>query len=231
MTVIFTKKRVMNFLRIVAVLVVIMSTEAQAVLYPFAAITDNSGVSGWMAQQLSLEVTPYGTSQVLFTFYNAVGPYDGIIGTVFFEDGALFALDADSIIENPPAVDFEAGTHPPSRQFPAGELLEPDFVTTQYFWASTSNSVQTGVNPGESLGIVFDLESGKNFADVLTAIGLGFTNPNPGVNTSLRIGVHVQNLPPGTAQSDSFILTPIPASVVLGILGLSVAGLKLRRFV
>ncbi len=229
-----TTKRHIIFLSLVLVFVVILSTDARAVIYSFEAISDNSGVSGWMAQQLSLEVTAYGANQVLFEFINEVGSYDGIIGTVFFEDGALFGLslvlDVDNFPGTYPGVDFKTPANPASKQFPAGGTLVPSFVTTEHFWATEDGAVNNGVNPGEKVGVVFDLEGGANFDSVITAIGLGFTNPNPNGNTSLRIGVHVQNLPPGTAESDSFILTPIPGAFLLGILGLGVAGLKLRKF-
>jgi len=232
----------MGFVSLVFVFLLILSTEARAELYGFAAISDNSGVSGWMAQQLSLKVTPYGTNQVLFDFRNNIAPYavsspyiiNGIIGSVFFEDGALLGLAKILDIDNEPAlypgVDFKTSGNPEEKTFPVGGTLVPPFKTTAHFWATKDQSIDNGVNPVEKVGIVFDLESTKTFADVITAINLGFTNPNPGGNTSIRIGVHVQNLPPETAQSDSFILTPIPASVILGVLGLGVAGLKLRKF-
>ena len=234
-----TTKRHIIFLSLVLVFVVILSTEARAVIYNFEAISDNSGVSGWVAQQLTLEVTDYGTSggfdRVLFEFINEVGYSDGIIGTVFFEDGALLGISEVLDIDNNPGgyyggVDFKTPLNPASKQFPAGGTLVPPFVTTEHFWATEDGAVANGVNPGEKVGLVFNLEGGANFDSVITAIGLGFTNPNPNGDTSLRIGVHVQNLPPGTARSDSFILTPIPGAFLLGILGLGVAGVKLRKF-
>jgi len=62
-----TTKNHIIFLSLVFVSVVILSTEARAELYSFGAISDNSGVSGWMEGQLSLEVTDPGGGQVLFT--------------------------------------------------------------------------------------------------------------------------------------------------------------------
>ncbi|MHC4726054.1 MAG: hypothetical protein ACYS17_02410 [Planctomycetota bacterium] len=239
------KKRLIISLSLVIVSVFILSTETRANLYGFAAISDNSGISGQMAQQLSLEVTPYGSNQVLFDFKNNIAPYasgspvDGIIGGLFFEDGAL--LGVASIIEDPfnvtNPVDFETPLNPASKSFPEGNTLSPPFQTTAHFWATSSGTISNGVNPGEQVGLVFDLKGGNTFANVITAINLGFTNPNPGGNTSLRIGIHVQNLGgdedgdgvPGD-YSDSYILTPIPASVILGILGMGVVGIKLRKY-
>ncbi len=236
-------------LSLVFVFLVVLSTEAKAELYGFGAISDNSGVSSWMAQQLSLEVTPYGTNQVLFTFKNNIAPYgavgspiEGIIGTVFFEDGALLeisaVLDAGYNGTLYPGVDFEIAPNTASKNFPEGGTLVPPFETTAHFWATNYQAIDNGVNPTETVGIVFNLEGGATFDSVITAIGLGFTNPDPDQNTSLRIGVHVQNLPgydedlgrwTDTAGSDSFILVPVPGAVLLGLLGLSVVGLKLRK--
>jgi hypothetical protein len=44
----------------------------------------------------------------------------------------------------------------------------------------------------------------------------------------LRIGIHVQAIGI-SGNSDSFIMTPVPGAVILGMLGLSVAGWKLRK--
>jgi hypothetical protein len=233
-------KHYITFVSLVLVFLVILSTEARADLYGFEAISDNSGVSGLMAAQLSLEVTVYGSDQVLFAFKNNIAPYsvgtpeEGIIGSVFFEDGALLqlaiVLDTDNFPTTYPGVDFETSENPESKTFPAGGTLDPPFQTTAHFWATTDGQLNTnGVNPGEQVGIVFDLEEGATFADVITAISLGFTNPDPGGDISLRIGVHVQNLGPN-GDSDALISTPIPASVVLGMLGLGVVGWKLRKF-
>jgi len=167
-----------------------------------------------------------------FLLYAVGSPIDGIIGTLFFEDGAL--LEIVSIIDDPSnstnPVDFVTPLNPASKNFPAGGTLYPPFQTTAHLWSTNDGTVANGVNPGETVGIVFNLKNDKTFADVITALDLGLTNPNPGGDTSLRIGVHVQNLGDSGAYSDSFILTPIPTSVILGMLGICVVGLKLRKF-
>jgi hypothetical protein len=242
------KLKYLTFVSLALVFLVIFSTEAKAELYGFGAISDNSGVSSWMAQQLSLEVTPYGTNQVLFTFKNNIAPYDavgspieGIIGTVFFEDGALLeisaVLDAEYNGTLYPGVVFEVAPNTASKNFPEGDTLVPPFETTAHFWSTNYQTIDNGVNPTETVGIVFNLEGGATFDSVITAISLGFTDPDPDQNTSLRVGVHVQNLPgydkagnwTQTDGSDSFILVPLPGAVLLGILGLGVVGLKLRK--
>jgi hypothetical protein len=103
------------------------------------------------------------------------------------------------------------------------------------FYASSAFSVGAGgapdgISPGESVVLRYMLQSGKTFPDVISALNLGFTNPDPTVpRDSLRIGMHVQDV---GIYSDTFILTPVPPSVIIGLLGLGagVIGLKLRKF-
>ncbi len=225
-----TKKVHIIFFSLILVFVVILSTEARATLYGFEAITPtNSPYAGVMAAQLSLEVNPYGSNQVEFIFKNNIAPYavvpgeGGVITEVAFEDGMLFAMGSPYMVSGS-AVNFVEDTSPPGGTWGLG------FDTTQFFRAdATSPSPTNGVNPYESLGIVFDLQTGKAFSDVIAALNQGFTGPIVS-GESLRIGIHVQNLDPDGDYSDAFILTPVPGAFLLGMLGLGVAGVKLRRF-
>lgn len=247
---------------LVLIFAFIMSTEARAALYGFEAVSNNSGVSGEMALQLSVDVTDSettdpdnGYNQVLFTFYNDGPlnsiydvddpPLDGIITGVYFEDGELLYLakihdyQYDSLLY--PEVDFGQPVVPPV--LPNGGELDPQFEVTAAFSVDSEKNKEenldpmtNGVGPGESLSLLYTLKDGKDFDDVLTALSFGMTDPAPGAGTSLRIGLFVQNLGgdmngdgvPGD-YSDTFI-TPVPASVILGMLGLGVVGLKLRKF-
>lgn len=230
-----TAKRLMSFLSLVLVSVFILSTEARAMTYGFKSITNTYG-EAWIGEaQLSVDVTDPGNDQVLFTFKN-VGLLNSTIHEAYFEDGALFEIydDAstvgiDGIINDFPDVYFTAGAHPGN--LPAASNVSPPFVATDIFSVDNAPGNSYGVDPGESLGVLFDLQPNKTFADVITAIGLGFTNPDPGPipKYSLRIALHVGNIGEG-GESESYIMTPIPGAVLLGILGMGVAGLKLRKF-
>jgi len=235
-----TTKRHIVVLSLVLAFVVILSTEARAMTYGYEAITDN-GNNG-IGAQLTLDVTEYDTNKVLFTFNNAVGPYEGDITEAFFEDGPLLGL-ATVINYGYPDVFFVQWPDDYAGNLPGGGTLVPQFHATDSFGADIDQNPVDGVGPGESLGIVYDLEGGKTFGDVLTAIELGFTNPDPSLydnkgeliyeGTTLRIGIHVQSiieLPDGRDSSEAFILPPIPGAFLLGILGLGVAGIKLRKF-
>jgi hypothetical protein len=234
-------------LSLIFISVFIMSTEARANLYGFGAITNNSGTgsSSTFAQQLSLEVVNMDYSnQVEFIFKNNISPYtgsmSGVVTDVYFDDGTLLGI---SSINNYGTVLFAQPATP--GDLPGGNSLIPPFQTTQDFSADSlsnpNNIITNGAGPGETVGIVFDLKLKSateyyNFNDVIAAINLGFTNPWD--TDSLRIGIHTQNLPgydlsgnlTQTDGSESFVLTPIPASVVLGILGMGVVGIKLRKY-
>ena len=220
-------KRRAYFLCIVLVFLAILSTEARANPYPFGAISDNSGISGAIAAQFSVEISDHGNNQVLFTFSNA-GPLDSIMTGGYFDDGALLGISGIILT---PGVDFQ---YPINGQenFPEGANLEPPFETTAGFSAGKDGNVANGVDPGESLKIVFNLKQTDDFAydfdDVIVAMDLGLTNPwDP---ESLRIGIRVQSLGVDGEFSEAFVHAPVPGAVVLGMFGLAVVGLKLRKF-
>ncbi len=227
-----TAKRLMSFLSLVLVSVFILSTEAQAVMFGFENISNNDVLDAATGEaQLSVDVTDPGSNNVLFTFSN-VGPLASSITDIYFDDGPLLGIA--SIDNSDPGVSFLQLASPP--ELPGANTVVPPFVTTVGFLAdSDAPPVANGVNPGETVGIVFDIGS-KTFADVINAINVGFDPSNytgsgihdGWIEPSLRIGIHVQGFDGG--GSEGFIMTPIPASVVLGMLGLGVAGLKLRKF-
>ena len=223
-----TTRRYVNYLSFVLAFLVIFSTEARADLFGFAPLSNNSGVSSDIANQLSVDVTDYGVSQggvaqVLFTFHNA-GPLDSTIGRVYFDDGELLGIA--EIIEAPPDVDFVSPVSG-GENFPGGETLTPPFETTVGFSAGVKGNIAQGVDPGESLGIVFDLENNYYFADVIDWIHLGLENPAP--TDSLRIGLHVQRLGVDDEFSDGFMHTPTPGAMILGSIGIGMVITRLKR--
>lgn len=214
------------FLSLIFVFVAVPSTEVNAKLWEFSPISDNSGVSGAVAAQLTLEVTDYASNQVLFLFKN-IGPLPSVLTGVYFDDGALLGIS--TIVEQPPDVDF---SHPVLGQenFPEGENLDPPFETTAGFSAGIekgAGGVLKGVNPGESVGIVFDLKNGYDLDGVIEAMYRGLNDP---LNDSLRVGLRVQSLGEDGEFSDAFMHAPVPGAVLLGMLGLGVVGVKLRKF-
>jgi hypothetical protein len=237
-----TMKRHIIFLSIVLIFVAILSTEARADLFElWKVVENNSGMPGIVASQLSVEVTDPGSSQALFTFSNT-GSYDFYIADIYFDDGALLGIA--SIDNSDPGVSFAFPGSPGN--LPGGNTVSPPFVTSgstlHHFSADADPGTVNGVNPGESVGIAFDLIAGMTFTDVINSLNVGF-DPSKNytgsgsydgwTSPSLRIGVHVQGIddgPWGPDKSDTYILTPVPASVIIGMLGICVAGIKLRKF-
>jgi hypothetical protein len=232
-----------NRLCVLLLLPAFLPVEVRADLYTagFARISSNSTAD--LEGQLFVDITNDGyeaTNQVLFRFRNEkiAGWVPSSICDVYFDDGSLLGIATLIDMDNggDPGVQFSVGANP--SELPNASSASPPFVTTVGFSADSDPAVQpNGVAPGEWLGIVFDLQPGKNFQSVIDALlGVGLTSP--GADGGLRIGIHVQGLPGNNnndGESDSYVNTPaefvpVPGAVVLVLLGLSAAGLKLRRF-
>ncbi len=232
----FTERRhYASVLSLVLALVVILPAAAQAALYGFEAITNNSGVSGTVAGQLSVDVTSAGGgTQALFTFYNdgpsgsaydVSSPIISEITTMYFDDTAGVLSGLASITQSPVGfTDFASGATPAN--LPSGNTATPPFSATSGLSAQRTTAPTGGVDVGESAALLYNVVIGKTFTDVINALNLGAT----GVD-ALRIGLHVQGInPTGVNASDSFIITPVPGAAILGLLGLGIAGWKLRKY-
>lgn len=187
----------------------------------FEAITANNvGDVAIAESQLFVDVSDYGGGQVLFTFRNE-GPAASSIADVYFDDGTLLGIaaliDADDGVGGDAGVDFSQSASPPD--LPAGSSMSPPFEVTAGFLADSDPPAQpNGVNPGESLGVIFDLQTGGVFDDVIAELTDG----------RLRIGIHVQGFDSG--GSESLVNNPIPApgAAVLAMIGLGMVGWRKR---
>ena len=195
----------------------------QAVTLDFFCITDNKpGDCAIGEAQLGVEVTSYGigtgtggVDQVLFTFTNT-GADISTISEIYFDDGSLLGLagliDADEGIGGDASVDFSQGANPPD--LPGGNSMTPQFNVTAGFLADADNPApKWGVSPGESLGIIFDLQGTQVFNDVINELGDG----------RLRIGMHVINFEGG--GSESFVNNPVPVPAAIWLFGSGLLGL------
>jgi hypothetical protein len=201
------KKYVLPAVTLLAAAVV---TPVQAVTLGFDCITGNVAGDCVIGEaQLSVDVTDAGLDQVLFTFHNS-GPNDSSIADVYFDDGTLLGIA--SIDNSDTGVDFATGASPPN--LPGANNASPPFVTTAGLSADSNPPVQpNGVNPGESLGITFGLQSGGSFADVLAELA----------NGELRIGIHVQGYASG--GSEGFVNNPVPVPAAVWLFGSGLIGL------
>ncbi len=198
---------------IAAVLILAMPVAAQ-VTYSFTNITNNSATDAAIGEsQLFVDVSDPGSNQVLFTFRND-GPEASSITDVYFDDGALLSMAA---INNSLGVQFSQGATPPD--LPGGNSITPNFVATAGLSADSDAPAQpNGVNPGESLGIKFNLQSGSTYNDVVSDLDDG----------GLRVGIHVQGF--ADDGSESFVtggtdgVIPAPGAVLLASIGMACVG-------
>jgi len=197
------------------------TAHAAMVSYGFGCISSNvAAACSAGQQQFRVEVTDQLNNatlagQVLFLFHNA-GPAPSSITDVYFDDGTLLSI---AQVLNSTGVSFSPLAAPAN--LPGGNTLSPAFVTTAGFSADSNAPVQpNGANPGERVGILFNLLAGKGYADVIAS--LNGTVPGAGGALELRIGVHAQGFAGGS--SASFVNTPSPVPLP-GAAGLLLMGL------
>jgi hypothetical protein len=220
------KKHYVSILGLVLALSV-LSGQARADLFGFDALSNYSGDSAAIAPQLVVNVTESG-GDALFSFYNNWDPLtlsqivpdaDGPIGVIT----NIFFMGGDSLLTNG-YVDGDSGA---TVAFTSGSTSLPTDLQGLGFASALFTATAEPPRPTNGVGfypdygleyvtVGFDLLGGIDIEDVFSALG----------DKSLLIGLHVQAIGP---DSDWFV-TPVPGAVLLGLLGLGVAGWKLRRF-
>ncbi len=203
---------------------------ADSVSYSFSNRTNNYLD---LSSQFKLTVSDdgVGAGQVGLLFENFVGGASSSIANVYFEDGTVFGSFAS--MSDGGGVEFghDAGAphDPPGIN---------DFVSTQSLSVNADNpKPENGVNPGEWLRVVFNLQTGIDFNGVISALANGLlkTNGDPGYNSqvpSLRVAFHAIGLPLG--ESDTYMSEgpqniPLPAPLGLGIVGLAGMFVMVRK--
>jgi hypothetical protein len=209
--------------RIIYVLAAVFVATWSLAAAPALSLTLDFGcISGNLANdctigeaQLQVDVSDNGGSQVLFLFSNN-GPDDSSITDIYFDDGSLLGIS--TVVDDPPNVSFSVPAVP--SELPSAGNASPVFVTTSGFSADADPppSLQ-GVNPGETVGIIFDLIGGQDFADVLAELDSG----------ALRIGIHVQDYASGGSESFVNVPVPEPSTAALVAMGLGLVALRRKQ--
>ncbi|MHC4416611.1 MAG: MYXO-CTERM sorting domain-containing protein [Planctomycetota bacterium] len=155
--------------------------------------------------QLFMDVLDQGANEVLFVIKN-VGVEMLTVNGVYFDDAGDDILDSfKGLVENPPDVDFMVGGNP--MEFPGANDVIPPFMTDFHFTAEIPQP-QTGIDPGETLGIRFNYFG--LFGDLEAAIL---------VTRQLRVGLSAIGF--ASEGSEGFVNVPAPGALAL----LAVAGL------
>ncbi len=191
--------------------------QAEALSFGFQDITHESATDAAIGEaQLYVDVTSVvgDPRKVQFAFHNR-GPLASSITDGYFDDSLHALLSMDSITGSP-GVQFSRLATP--QELPGGHTI--GFHTTAGFSADSDPPVEpNGVNPGETLWIVYDLQTGMTLDDVTAQM----------LSSALRVGIHAQGF--ASEGSESFVThTPVPEPDGLALLGLSLAATAwLRR--
>lgn len=175
---------------------------SHAAVYPFEIFTDNGPYCEDPNIILTVEISD-GNGIADFTFYNSSSVECSITG-IYFHNGSLLGI---SSITNGPGTLFDTPASP--GDLPGGELLVPNFVTTEEFSVDGDPPPPgNGVNPGEPtewVTVTFDLINGGTLEGVIGEL-------NSGV---LRIGLHITAFPGGSSESAVNLPEPTTLSVLI----------------
>jgi len=201
-------------LGLAVVMCLIANTAFGAFTYSFVNITNNDAYSAAVGEaQLSMTVSDYGSNQVLFTFNNS-GPVESFIGQIYFENPLDLLDGITELIQNTDEVNFIVSPPPPPPYvLPGGNTIA--FIAAYKTQADSPGSNKDGVDPGEELGIVFDIDAIGSFDDVIADLDSGL----------LRVGIHFQGIDPD-GYSEAYVnngrvppVVPVPAALPLALLG------------
>ena len=191
------------------------TASATTVSFSFNCIAgDGGGECAIPLDQLSLDVTDLGGGEVSFTITNNDGEPSFVAG-VYFEDEAD-VLDDLASVQDGSGVDFQEGGAPPDLPSGTVEGFDAD-------WAVTARppAHSNGAQPGESVTIVFELESGVSFDDLIDAMESG----------DLRVGVHApafDNRGNKSFLASAEAVVPEPGALALLLAGLGAFALRRR---
>jgi hypothetical protein len=183
----------------------LIATPAQAAVFGFDNISHNNAINEAFGEsQLSFDVTDakggedFSSSQVLFKFNNK-GTAASSITQIYFDHNPLAPLlkSVSSIIASGSGVSFSKAEG--NLNLPAGNNVN---FTSDFGVKAKTPVSQKGVNPGEYVSVLFDLQNGIKLENIFDAL----------TTNALRIGFHVQAFKNG--GSEAFVNNPVAIAPV-----------------
>jgi len=243
-------KPLQSFLRLLpaalglALLLLVTAAPARAhtYTYTFDAITSNNPANAAAGEtQLRMDVTGIeGSATVTFTF-SVVGTIPMSITDIYFYVGgglpAIWGTSFAGFSYSPPwngqsGVSFTLIANP--FLLPGGQSYGLPWYSLVFSCDSGNPVVPKGINPGESLGLTFNLPSGSDVTTVVNALD-GWLTDKKFDSGDLVVGLHVQAI--NNTGSESFVVgklaavspVPLPGTALLVGSGLAALGLLARR--
>ena len=190
-------------------LLVSMATPGHATTVTFGFTDNITDANPYVGNQLFVDIaTTADPAKVSFTFRNT-GPIASFIGAIYLVNSPLlFSNSPAPNIGNHTGVQFNPGASPDHLPGPSGSGFDKDSI----WFSADAHPAANGINPGESLEIVFALLGGFDFNSVIDAV----------LANTLRLGLHVQGITGKNGGSDSYVLTttPLPGALPLFATGL-----------
>jgi len=196
-----------HFMLIALSLILLLSSGlTEASLIYFESFTTEGGY--YNDPGLNIYANVFGVAgQVHFEFHNESQMTSSIEG-IYFEDDVLDGIAG-----------FDCGTGTLYQEWaaapilPGCQTLNPVFITA-YSADSEPSTFHNGIEPGEMLTIILNIDSGATFGNVADRL----------MNGNLRVGAHVIGFPDDSSIS---MVTPEPATLLL--LGLGTVMLRRKR--
>jgi hypothetical protein len=213
----------------------ILSTEARAKVYDDWTFFENNSGDADLLDGFTLEVTGVDNTSVDFKLSNV---YSGTLGSPYV--GTFWINDDDELLTGLVTTLPTGNPDTSVRYWLDGNVMGNYFgADGAEFGYEPGESQETksqpgfwAINPPTGDPLVYEsftlrYTTSESLANIIAAIDSGIENGPIG---ELAFAMHIQSTGVDGLKSDGLTLVPLPGAAILGLLGLGVAGIKLRKF-